>query len=278
LEHGVALWPNQGRFPQVGGVSFSWDPVLPAGSRIRFMSLIDEEGEIGAALYKNGEVIADAPQVIPVVTLNFLANNGDGYPTKANGDNFRYLLADNTLGPVLNEANDFTIAPSLPGNPIGEQQVFGDYLIARYATPATAYDTADTAIAGDIRIQKLDVRGDVVLPYPAADLANLNKHADLLRAAGLSPLLGMGADILVGKGRQEVLSNPAGFNLYTPESIQDLRGTGVLIQAPGNSVNLTLPIQRSTNLESGSWEPAGTLEATLPKDADKAFYRLTLPQ
>lgn len=278
LEHGVASWPNQGRFPQVGGVSFSWDPALPAGSRIRSLSLIDEQGGIAAALYKDGAVVAEAPLVIPVVTLNFLANNGDGYPMKANGENFRYLLADNTLGPVLNEANDFTVAPSLPVNPIGEQQVFGDYLTARYGTPAAAYDTADTPISADLRIQKLDVRSDVVLPYAVADLANLNKHADALRAAGLSPLLGMGPDVLRNEGRDLVLGNPGSYDLYTLQSIQDLRGTGVLIQAQGNSVQLSLPIQRSTSLEGNSWESAGSLEATLPKQGDKAFYRLTLPQ
>ncbi len=278
LEHGVALWPNQGRFPQVGGVAFSWNPALAAGSRIVSLSLLDEDGEIGAALYKDGAAIAEAPATIPVVTLNFLANDGDGYPMKANGDNFRYLLADGTLGPVLDEANDFTVSPSLPANPIGEQKVFGDYLTARHPTPAAAYATADTPIAADLRIQKLDVRNDIVLPYPAADLANLNRHAVALRAAGLSPLLGMGTEALRGQGRAQILGNPSAHDLYTAESIQDLRGTGVLIRATGGEVRLTLPIQRSTTLGAGSWEAVGSLEATLPLTGDKAFYRLTLPE
>lgn len=278
LEHGVASWPNQGRFPQVGGVSFSWDPSRASGSRILSLSLIDDEGGIAAALYKEGVAVEDAPQVIAVVTLNFLANNGDGYPMKANGENFRYLLADDTLGPVLDEVNDFTISPSLPGNPVGEQKVFGDYLSARHAAPSAAYHLADTPITADLRIQKLDVRGDSVLPYPAADLANLNKHADALRAAGLSPLLGMGVDVIREQGRSEVVGNPGAYALYTADSIQDLRGTGVLIQAQGGDVQLSLPVERSTTLGEGSWEPVGTLETTLPMTGDKAFYRLTLPR
>jgi hypothetical protein len=39
-------------------------------------------------------VSPDAPALISVVTLNFLANGGDGYPIKANGENFRYLLEE----------------------------------------------------------------------------------------------------------------------------------------------------------------------------------------
>ncbi len=283
LEHGIAAWPNQGRFPQVGGVSFSWDPALPAGSRIRAISLIDDNSDPAAAVYKDGELIASAPASIAVVTLNFLANNGDGYPIKQNGENFRYLLTDDTLGPVLDEEDDFTVAPSLPANPVGEQQVFGDYLAARYGTPESAYATADTPAAADLRIQKLDVRDDEVLPYSLVELATLNDYAASLRLLGLSPLLAItmpetvtGIEALRTEGRAEVLANPGGFNLYTAESIQDLRGSGMLIQVIGENVELRLPIERSDSLSG--WESAGEMSATLPKIGDRAFYRLTLPE
>lgn len=285
LEHGVAEWPNQGRFPQIGGVSFAWDPSQTPGNRIVTLSLIGGEGEIASALYKDGVPVPNAPETLSVVTLNFLANDGDGYPMKANGRNFRYLLANNTLGPVLDEANDFTVAPSLPGNPIGEQKVFGDYLAAHYPTPVAAYATADTPAAADLRIQKTDVRADEVLPYAFAELVNFNRYADPLRLLGLDPLLAITSPQTLAalqaihtKGRDEVLANPGGFNLYTADSIQDLRGTGVLIQATGNEVHLSLPLQRSTTLGPNSWEPAGVLETTLPKQSGKAFYRFTLPE
>lgn len=285
LEHGVAAWPNQGRFPQIGGVSFAWDPSLTPGNRIVTLSLIGDEGEIAAALYKDGSPVPSTPETISVVTLNFLANDGDGYRFKENGENFRYLLADNTLGPVLNEADDFTVAPSLPGNPVGEQKVFGDYLAARYATPATAYSIADTPAAQDLRIQKTDVRADQVLPHTFAELVNFNEYAAALRLLGLDPMLAITSPQALAAlqgvrsdGRNEVLGNPSGFHLYTADSIQDLRGTGVLIQVTGENVHLSLPVQRSTDLSPTSWEPAGVLQATLPKESDKAFYRLTLPE
>ena len=43
LEHGVAAGINQGRFAQVGGLRFSWDPDLAAGSRILSVALVDGE-------------------------------------------------------------------------------------------------------------------------------------------------------------------------------------------------------------------------------------------
>ncbi|MFD2257184.1 SdiA-regulated domain-containing protein [Luteolibacter algae] len=285
LEHGVALWPNQGRFPQIGGVSFAWHPSLPAGSRIVSLSLVGEDGELAAALYKDAMLVTDAPEGISVVTLNFLANDGDGYPMKANGYNFRYLLADNTLGPVLDEAANFTAAPSLPANPIGEQQVFGDFLTAHHATPESAYATADTPAAEDIRIQKTDVRADEVLPFTFAELVGYNRYADALRLLGLDPMLAINSpDALAAlqgvrdDGKEEVRTNPGAYGFYTADSIQDLRGTGLLIQVEGEEVNLTMPVERSTTLWADSWEPSGALEATLPKIGDKAFYRLTLPE
>jgi DNA-binding beta-propeller fold protein YncE len=77
-------------------------------------------------------------------------------------------------------------------------------------------------------------------------------------------------------GRSQVTGNPGSFGLYTPSSIQDLRGVGnLMVRAEGNDVNLTLPLQKSTNLES--WQPAGEFKATLLKTGDKEFYRVILP-
>lgn len=286
LEHGVAAWPNQGRFPQVGGVSFAWDSALPSGNRVRTISLIDQNGAPEAAIYKNGAFLENAPAVITMVTLNFLANDGDGYPMKANGWNFRYLLADGTLGPVIDETLNFTVPPSLPANPVGEQKVFADYLASRHATVAAAYTTADTPSAGDLRVQLLSARNDEVLPHTPDELWTLNNYAEALRALGLSPSVALTSPGLLAaigntrnEGKEEVINHPAAHNLYTAASIQDLRGTGVLIQVEGNEVKLALPVERSATLGAGTWEDAGIeLKATLPRMGDKAFYRLTLPE
>lgn len=171
LEHGVAAGVLQGRFPQVGGVSFAWDPTRAAGDRITKISLIGEQGQLRDSLY-DGTFSPWAPAVIRLVTLNFLAGNsaspdglgagGDGYPMRANGSNFRFLLDDGTLGPILDPTLSFTAAPALPLNPLGEQRAFADFLIANYGSPATAYDVTDKAAALDLRIQNLSLRGDAV--------------------------------------------------------------------------------------------------------------------
>jgi predicted secreted protein len=52
-------------------------------------------------------------------------------------------------------------------NILGEQAALSSYLQSRYATPATAFDIADTAPALDTRIQSTAVRTDTVLSGPA---------------------------------------------------------------------------------------------------------------
>lgn len=72
------------------------------------------------------------------------------------------------------------------------------------------------------------------------------------------------------------VSGPAGnrfASLYTEDSIQDLRGTGLMIQKVGNSVNLTLDIESSTTLDG--WVPVGVMTGTVSDvDPNKQFFRL----
>jgi uncharacterized delta-60 repeat protein len=174
LEHAVSEWPNQGRFPHLGGVMFAWDPARPAGDRVTSIALMNGDGSEGTPLYKAGPVaaalLAFAPPVIRVVTLNFLANGGDGYPCKAVGQNFRYLLADGTLGPVIADTGlNFLAPPQLPGNPAGEQAALAEFLEGRHGTQPLAFRAADTGFALDRRIQNLLFRSDTVPPLTGAD-------------------------------------------------------------------------------------------------------------
>ncbi len=184
LEHGVALLGNQGRFPQIGGIRFSYDATLAAGSRVRSIVLVDEYNNITARVVSGGAVRSDAPATISLVTMNFLAGNaaglnsngGDGYPFKANADNFRYLLSDGTLSAPVDEALNFTAAGVVPTNILGEQLALSNYLQSRYASPSTAFNIADTAPALDIRIQSLAARTDNVLAGPATFAAWLAQN------------------------------------------------------------------------------------------------------
>jgi hypothetical protein len=210
LEHGVALLGSQGRFPQVGGVSFAYDPARPVGDRITRISLIGEEGQLRDAVY-DGTFSPWAPPVIRLVTLNFLANGGDSYPMKANGTNFRYLLEDGTLGSILDPTLDLTIAPSLPGNALGEQKALGDFLLVRHATPATAYDVADTAAVADLRIQNLSLRSNAV-PYDLSLLLGGDGTGGL---GGVSVGAGgrQGIRISLGSRRVVVIGSSGGSGL-----------------------------------------------------------------
>lgn len=70
LENGVSqVETTAGRFPQVAGLKYTWDPAKPAGQRIVSVEVLTDTGfrPIGAkTTYK-------------VVTNNFLAGGGDGY-------------------------------------------------------------------------------------------------------------------------------------------------------------------------------------------------------
>jgi 2',3'-cyclic-nucleotide 2'-phosphodiesterase (5'-nucleotidase family) len=204
LEHGVAVLGNQGRFPQIGGVSFSYDKDLPAGSRVTSVALIDENDKLVAKVVENGQVLATAPQTITVVTLNFLATGGDGYPFPALGENFRYLLNDGTFSAGASALG------AAPANALGEQQAMAEYMADRFNTPAKAFDLADTAQAGDTRIQNLDFRNDTVLERgltfmgtTGPDRLNGTEFGDFISA-------GQGNDSLNGAAGDDQMSGGSG--------------------------------------------------------------------
>jgi predicted extracellular nuclease/2',3'-cyclic-nucleotide 2'-phosphodiesterase (5'-nucleotidase family) len=218
LNWGAGLSANNGGFPQIGGVKYSFDPDLPGnsgstpGTRIRDVALVDDDGNVVAVVVDDGVVVAGAPALIQAVTLNFTANGGDGYPVKANADNFRYLLTDGTLSGPINEALDFTASANVPANAMGEQRAFADYLDAFHGTPATAYEQADTPQALDTRIQNLNVRDDTVFSSPA--IAGTQGGDVLPGTVGSDTLDGLGGnDFLFGQALNDILTGGAGGDI-----------------------------------------------------------------
>jgi 2',3'-cyclic-nucleotide 2'-phosphodiesterase (5'-nucleotidase family) len=67
LENGVSGWPTDGRFPQVSGFRFTFDPTKPVGSRILSVTLPD------------GTPIARDATVYTVTTVDYMVYGGDGY-------------------------------------------------------------------------------------------------------------------------------------------------------------------------------------------------------
>jgi predicted extracellular nuclease/small nuclear ribonucleoprotein (snRNP)-like protein len=173
LEHGVAAGTLQGRFPQLGGISFSWDATnpdgsaIPAGSRVKDIALVGDGYRVN--LYDDGVLLANVPAKITVSTLSFLANGGDGYPIKANGENFRYIT-ENPDGSValsasVDETLNFTVATSVPNSAavLAEQKALELFLEEFHNTPEKAFNQADTPASLDTRIQNLDRREEDVL-------------------------------------------------------------------------------------------------------------------
>ncbi len=175
---GVSSGPTSqsGGYPQVGNIRFSYNSALPAGQKVRSAALVNEAGHITARIVENGAVLTGAPTTIKCVALNFNAQGGDGYPIKANADNFRYILTNGTLSAAIDETLDFTAAANVPANVLGEQKAFSDFLVARHPSLATAYNVADTPVAQDTRIQQIAYRSDTVLSGPATFAAWLAQN------------------------------------------------------------------------------------------------------
>jgi predicted extracellular nuclease/2',3'-cyclic-nucleotide 2'-phosphodiesterase (5'-nucleotidase family) len=278
LEHGVAVLGNQGRFPQIGGVSFAFDKDLPAGSRITSMALIDENGNIVARLYEDGGFSDNLPAKISVVTLNFLAGNttapngnetgGDGYPIRANGENFRYLLADGTLSAAVNETSNFTDATVIANavgstGVMGEQRAFELFMESNYTTPEAAYDKADTDIANDTRIQNLDFRTDTVLEGKTID-----------GTPGDDPLVGTaGDDTINGLAGNDTITATAGN-----DSIDGGEGTDTLVidaAAIASLSDMTLTSVETAELVNFSTDDAVAAADALQPLFDAGFATVT---
>lgn len=173
IEHGVAQsdpGSTPGRFPQVGGIRFSFDPDEPGLdaaepgelSRLQNLAIVDEDGTVIDAVVQDGAFVGDQTRDIRIVTLDFLAGGGDGYRFDEFGENRVDLedagLADGTA----------TFAPAG-----GEQDALAEFLAANFPDEATAFADPETAPAEDTRIQNLNERADGVFPEPDTDEAVL---------------------------------------------------------------------------------------------------------
>lgn len=156
VEHGIsATLPGAtpGQFPQVGGLAFSYDTTLASGSKIVSMVIIDTALNYLDTIVKDGNLMGNPNRTIKMVTLNFLAGGGDGYPFPTVGAN----RVD--LDTALTAAGNATF--TVPGS---EQDALAEYLLAFHSTTADAYNEAETDITVDFRIEQLNVRPDDIFP------------------------------------------------------------------------------------------------------------------
>lgn len=134
-----------GQFPQIGGMKVSFDPSLPAGSRIQELWILDEEGGLSDVIVSEGAVYGAPLREIRVVTLNFLAGGGDSYPFPA----LSYERVD--LVTVLTDEGQFNFAGA--GT---EQDAIAEYFGTFFSEEA--FSEAETSVEEDERIQQLDTR------------------------------------------------------------------------------------------------------------------------
>ncbi|WP_425324427.1 ExeM/NucH family extracellular endonuclease [Methylobacterium frigidaeris] len=234
LEHAVsatAAGATPGQFPQIGGLSFSFDAtrtsqtldangnVTREGQRILNAAIVDESGRITDTLVQNGQLVGDPNRGIRTVTLDFLTTGtssapglgGDNYPFPAYGEN-KVALASATPGASLPNSATFAAQGT-------EQDAMAEYLRAFYAT--TPYGTADTPPAGDIRIQNLAARSDTVLDRGV--VRNGTSGNDTLTGTAFDDIITGGA------GNDTITNSPGNDVLLGGRNADGSTGTDTLV-------------------------------------------------
>ncbi|MGL6133830.1 MAG: 5'-nucleotidase C-terminal domain-containing protein, partial [Prochlorococcaceae cyanobacterium] len=215
LEHGVGAIPGvSGRFPQVSGVRFSYDPTQAAGERIVNAAIVNESsGAVIAELVRDGAVVSDPAETFRIVTLNFLAVGGDSYPFPTGPEAERVDLFDLDANGVV-DGNTTGLATFAPNGT--EQDALAEYLARVFPAdndPSTpAYGALDQGPGLDERIQNLQFREDGIF---SRDLIT----ADPQRR---------GRQVLVGTARDEIIDGGRGPALLTGGG-----GSDIFVLNPG---------------------------------------------
>lgn len=157
IEHGVAATEagaTPGRFPQIGGLRFSFNPDLPPSSRVQSLLVLDsngaEDGGTADTVVVAGQLQGDPNRTFRLVTLSFLADGGDDYPFPARN---RVDLPE--FAPVGSNVALFADFGT-------EQDALAEYLAARFSD-SSPFTAEELPVSADERIQNLATRTDTVL-------------------------------------------------------------------------------------------------------------------
>jgi len=169
LESGVAesaFGVIAGRFPQVAGISFSFDTdknprsEFGDGERVQTLEILSRNGGVQDTLVKDGNLIGDPERRFRLVTLNYLANGGDYYPFlelsnperlnlydgRGYGDEANFPNAELSKDPGLNSEFSYTG---------GQQDALAEYLLVFHDHPDLAFSAEETPPEKDKRILKI---------------------------------------------------------------------------------------------------------------------------
>ncbi len=157
-EHMVsAVELGSGRFGQVSGMKFSFDPEAPArtdeqpGERVQNLVLTDDQGKGILTVVKDGELVVDPDLTFSICTQDFLAEGGDSYPQ---------VITDMVELTTLEEPN--SLADLQSGK---EQDALAEYLATFHNQEKgqAPFAVADTPVSRDERLQNLAFRRDTIL-------------------------------------------------------------------------------------------------------------------
>jgi len=178
LEHGIALYPNQGRFPQVSGLAFSFDLTKAAGSRIVNLAIQDSQGNDLDVVVRAGALVGDATRTFRMVTLNFLASGGDSYPFAKDASEQRVDL--------FNATSPSTTGSATFSGDGTEQDALAEYLKVNYGTATTAYNQSETIAAQDQRLQNLALATDEVIDVKLGTAGDDDSIAESFKLQGFN--------------------------------------------------------------------------------------------
>ena len=154
IEHGIAAGINQGRFPQVSGMAFSYDLSRPSGSRLITLAIEDETGKDLDVVVRNGSILGNANRTFRMVTLDFLAKtDGDGYLFSS--------LANANRVDITQAGVPFTGQATFATNG-SEQDALAEYLVNSFLSQDKVFSGTDTPAALDRRLQNVASRNDMV--------------------------------------------------------------------------------------------------------------------
>jgi 5'-nucleotidase / UDP-sugar diphosphatase len=247
LEHGVSdsdAGKTPGRFPQVSGVSFSFDLTKPAaedangngvlntgedknnngkldaGQRVRSIAVTNAQGKVTDVVVENGVVVGDPNRTFRMIALDFLlgttqTEGGDSYPFP------RFIAANPTLANRVDIKGETTIDLNRNGKidaavnfPAGKFTFAGvgteQDALAEYLGSNSAFNQQDTAPAADTRIQNLGARQDTILSL-GRSLTGTSSRNVIRGASGDDDITGLGGrDTLIGLAGNDDLAGDSG--------------------------------------------------------------------
>ena len=289
IEFGVAETSTDdlvtpGRFPQVAGIEFSFDPTAAGGDRVQSLVVLDENGNDADIIVQNGELVGAGDRTFRIVTLGFLAGGGDGYP---------FPMRDVVSITGEEDAPRTGAATFAPDG--SEQDALAEFLAANFGTDMP-FNRADTGRAADTRIQNLAFREDSVIDgaiTPPAPPIGGDDTRFIFGTAGDDILIGdmgdeqiygeAGDDLLRGGGGNDLLKGGEGKDIF---SLELGGGTDILLDfaAQTDLIGLSagLTFRNTYRVQSGQDTIIGTqtgevLAVVLNTTVEQLDFRLFVP-